>query len=156
MKKVEKAGKIQFKENIELALVDNATGEIIEKEVVSNTVVNTGLEALAKLINGVSTDNFTVIAIGTGSTAVSNGDTALETEVTRASATCTYEADYKAKYQKTFTFGSGEAYDITELGIFDSVTASGSVMLNRVVFSAKSVNSDISLVVTGTITVARA
>ena len=153
--KIKKAGEVKFIENIELALVDSTTGEVLEKEVISNTVVNSGLEIIAKLINGVVTDPFDVLAIGTGTTAPSISDTALETEVARAVATVSYEADYKAKYQKTFSFGSGEAYDITELGIFDSATASGSNMLNRVVFSAKSVDSQISLVVTGTITVAR-
>ena len=87
-------------------------GKLINSTVTyDKKIVDTGLERIAKLFNGISTDPMNVIGIGTGTTAAANGDTELETEVTRESATTSYEADNKAVLTKTFTFGS--AYSIT-------------------------------------------
>lgn len=132
--------------------VDIKTGKILQEETKENTIVNTGLERVAKLLNGVSSTYFRAIAVGTGTTGAASGDTALETEVTRSAATLTYEASYKAKFVYTFSFGGD--YAITEAGLFDSATASGSVMLNRTTFTAKNVSTTVQLIVTATITVA--
>lgn len=132
--------------------VDRATGKILQEETKENTIVNTGLERVAKLLNGVSSTYFRAIAVGTGTTGAASGDTELETEVTRAEAVLTYEASYKAKFVYTFTFGGD--YAITEAGLFDSATVSGSVMLNRTTFTAKNVSTTVDLIATVTITVA--
>jgi hypothetical protein len=132
--------------------VDRATGKILQEETKENTIVNTGLERVAKLLNGVSSTYFRAIAVGTGITGAASGDTELGTEVTRAEAVLTYEASYKAKFVYTFTFGGD--YAITEAGLFDSATASGSVMLNRTTFAAKNVSTTVDLIATVTITVA--
>lgn len=132
--------------------VDIKTGKILQEETKENTIVNTGLERVAKLLNGVSSTYFRAIAIGTGTTGALVGNTALETEVTRAAATLSYEASYKAKFEYTFSFGGD--YAITEAGLFDSATASGSVMLNRTTFTAKNVSTTVQLIVTATVTVA--
>ncbi len=137
----------------EVALVSKKTGKILSYDKGHNTIVNTGKEELAKLLNGISSTYFRAIAIGEGSTSPTAGDTALETEVKRSLATLSYVSDYKARFTKTFTFGSGETYDITEAGVFDSDTESGSVMFDRFTFSAKSVDSDVDLKVTVTITI---
>ncbi len=149
------AGTFKFVENWTIKTVDSATGKILDSEEICNTIVNDGLERMAKLINNVDSTYFRAIAIGTGTTAATNSDVALETEYTRALASLSYEASYKAKFTKTFSFGSGVSEDITEAGIFDSITESGSIMLARTTFSAKSVNDTIDLIVTATITVAR-
>jgi len=135
-----------------LSRVNKETGEILDTEVIHNIIVNTGKERVAKLINGVSSTYFRAIAVGTGITGAAAGDTALQTEVTRSAATLTYEASYKAKFEYTFTFGG--SYAITEAGIFDSATVSGSTMLNRITFAAKNVSTVIQLIATVTITVA--
>jgi len=150
-----KAGTFELKENWKIQTVDNLTGEIIQEEEKCNLIVNDGLERVAKLLNGVSATYFRAIAIGTGTTGATNSDTELETEYTRELATLSYEASYKAKFTKTFTFGSGVAEDITEAGIFDSDTVSGSSMLARTTFTAKAVGADVDLIVTAEITVSR-
>jgi len=130
-------------------------GTVIDSQEIKNTIVNTGKELVANLIGAIgSPDALAYIAIGEGSTGVQATDTTLETEVERESASVSYEASYKAIFEKTFDFGSGESYSITEVGLFDVVTESGSVMLNRATFSAKSVDVDIDLYVKVTITVA--
>ena len=81
---------------------------------------------------------------------------ALETEVSRAQADNSggsYEANYKCIFEKTFTFGSGESYSITEAGVFDGATETGSTMLDRFTFTSKSVDSDTDLYIKVTITV---
>jgi len=150
-----KAGTFKFIENWEIKRVDASTGQILDIEKKCNMIVNDGLERMAKLINDESSVYFRALAIGTGTTSVVATDTDLETEYTRELASLSYEALYKAKFEKTFTFGSGVAEDITEAGIFDSATASGSTMLARTTFSAKSVSQAINLIITATITVAR-
>lgn len=151
-----RAGTFKFIENWTIKRVRRSTGEVIDIEEKCNTIVNNGLERVAKLINNVSSTHFRALAIGTGTTSPTNSDTSLETEYTRATATLSYEADYKAKFTKTFTFGSGVSENITEAGIFDSATVSSSTMLARTTFAAKAVDSDTDLIVTATITVARA
>lgn len=129
-------------------------GEVIDREELKNLVVNAGKEVIAKLINGVSSQAFTAIGIGEGSTSPVVGDTALESEVEREVATKAYEASYKATFEKTFEFGSGVSYSITEAGVFDSAVASGSLMLDRFTFAVKAVDADTDLYVKVTITVA--
>jgi len=103
------------------------------------TLVNKGLELKAKLLNGVSTAPFTYIALGSGTTAEANDQTALVTEITtnggaRAAATCEYEADYKAKWTKTFSFTG--SLSVNEVGIFNDDGDPAGDMLMRHKFSA--------------------
>jgi hypothetical protein len=147
------SGMFRVIENWKIDRVDHYTHEVLDSEEFCNTVVNDGLERVAKLINGVSSTYFRALAIGTNASGPTNSDSTLGAEVTRATAPLSYEASYKAKFTYTFTFGS--SYSITEAGIFDSATVSGSTMLARTVFSAKAVDADIDLIVTATITVSR-
>jgi hypothetical protein len=148
-----RAGTFRFLENWKFERVNKETGEILDSQEFCNLIVNNGLERVAKLINGESSTYFRALAVGTGVVAADNADSALGTEVTRSAATLSYEASYKSKFVHTFTFGG--SYNITEAGIFDSATVSGSTMLARTVFAAKAVSTVIDLIVTATITVAR-
>ena len=150
------AGTFQYIENWKLTTIDRFSGQIIDERNICNTIVNDGLERMADLLidNG-SPTNFKALAIGTGTTAVTNSDTSLETEYTRELATLSKDSVYVAKFYKVFTFGSGVSEDITEAGIFDNAIASGSKMLARLVFSALSISADVDLIVSATVTVAR-
>ena len=139
----------------EFVLRNKETGKIISKETKKNLIVNDGLERMAKRL-GSAVDFFNSIAIGSGDTPATNTDSALETEYTRAEATTTeYVSDYKWRWIKVFTFGSGVSENIYEAGLFDSSVESGSTMFNRVVTTAKPVSEDVDLTVTVVITVAR-
>lgn len=129
-------------------------GSVIERELIKNLIVNVGKERVAKLLGNIGSPGaFTNIAIGEGTTAEAAGDTSLETERDRAAATIAYEADYKCKFEKTFSFGSGVSWAITEACLSDSAAASGETILNRKTFTAKNVDSDTDLLVRITITV---
>lgn len=162
---IRKRRKPKMKEGIKLigkAIIElrKKDGVVIEREEVNNLIVNTGKEKVAKLLGGVETGiaGFTHIGIGLGETgdSVSASDTTLVSETTREEAVRSYEADYKCVFEKTFSFGTGEAYEIIEAGLFDSGTVTGSIMLDRFSFSAKSVDDDTDLYVKITITVAGA
>jgi len=149
-----KAGTLKFIENWKFETKDNVTGETIDIREFCNTIVDAGLERMARMCMGDSAVYFRALAIGTGSTAVTTSDTALETEFARELATLSYEAGYIAKFVKTFTFGSGVSENITEAGILDNET-SGGAMLARTVFSALAVSADVDLIVSAEITFAR-
>ena len=111
------------------------------------TLVNKGLEMKAKLLNGVSESPFKWIALGSGTTAEANDQEALVTEITtnggaRAAATCTYEADYKAKWEKTFEFTG--TLSVNEVGVFNDDT-SGDMLMRHKFDATKSVNDGDSL-----------
>ena len=133
----------------EIATFDVNTGEIKEKEVKENMIVNTGLERLAKLLNGVSTTYFDYIAIGSGNTEPTENDTALEDELSRLQADTSYESDYKSVLEKTFLFTSAQV--IREAGCFSD----DNIMLNRVTFSDKNVDENTGIHVKFWITVSR-
>ena len=152
MENVLKAGTFQFKENWKFERKNKETGEVLDTQEFCNTIVNAGLTRAALLLNGNSATYFRALAVGTGGSGPTNGDTALGTEVTRSAATLT-NGTYTAVFTHTFSFGGD--YAITEAGIFDSATVSGSTMLARTTFAAKNVSAVIQLIVTATITVAR-
>ena len=87
------------------------------------TIVNKGLEMMAKLLGGVSTAPFKYIGLGSGTDAEAAGDTALTTEITtnggaRAEADVTYEAGYICKINKTFNITGDLA--VNEVGVFNA------------------------------------
>jgi hypothetical protein len=127
------------------------SGNIIMEGSTHNTIVDDGLAQLDKLSNGVDTDFFDDIAIGTDATAVQTTDSALVAEFDRQQATATYTAD-KAQWVYEFTFGSGVSETIEEIGVFNGA----SVMLNRALTGGIPVNSTNPIEITVTLNGTRA
>lgn len=144
-----------LKYNAIIERINNNTGEVIDREKIHNLVVDDGLQRVAELLGGIIATAFSTIAIGEGAVAPANGDTELGNESERETATVTYPTSTQVRFAKVFTFGSGVTYSITEAGIFDSLTPSGSTIFNRLTFSTKSVDADTDLSITITITIAR-
>jgi len=142
----------QFKLKGYLTLLKfDKTGKCIEESRFDNLIVDKGLEYTSKLLNGVSTDAFKYIAIGSDSTAAVIADTTLNTEVDRELASAVYEADFKAKLTVTFSFIAPAT--IKEAGILDA--ASVGHLLSRVTFADKSFEIGESLGVVWTIELSR-
>jgi len=128
-------------------------GKVIDSRHVNNLIVNVGLAQAAGLLNGVVTNYFDYLAIGTGTTPPSATDTGLQSEITtgggaRAASTnsrvtTTVEND-TAQFVHQWDFTS--SFAVTESGIFDSST--GGNMLARQTFSAINVNNGDSLQIT--------
>ena len=123
-------------------------GKKIDERIVENLIVNSGKAQVSGLIGGVVTGVFNYIAVGTGTTAPAGTDTALGTEVARASSTnsrvTTNVTDDTLQLQATFNFTS--SYAITEAGIFNDST--GGTMLARQTFGAINVVSGDSIAIT--------
>jgi hypothetical protein len=125
-------------------------GTILSRIEKHNLVVNTGLEQVAKLLNGVSTTVFRYITIGLDNTAPAEDQLDLVNSYMSALASCDYEATNKASWEHTFTFVSNVT--IREAGVF---TTGGGVMLDRLTFADQNCGSDIDLHIKITIEVAR-
>lgn len=146
-----KAGTFTIQDNVDILLIDRKTRKVKSRRTLKNLIVNSGLEVLAKLLNGVTTASFSAIAIGTDNTTVNASDTTLGSETQRAEATLAYEASYKATFSHEFSFPS--SMTIYELGIFNN-NVSGGDMLNHAVEDAGiGVDEDTNLLVEVDITV---
>jgi len=147
MKKIEKGAETGISYNAVIESINKYTGKVIKRVTVHNTIVNNGLERIAKLLGKISSTGFDYLAVGTDATAVQNTDTELGTEVIREQAVVTYEAGYKCKYVKVFSVGSGVDHAVKEVGIFDQAGVSGSTMWARLICD-NTLNADTDLSVT--------
>ena len=117
-------------------------------------VTNSGVAFLATnwLDGSKSIANFNAHGHGTGVTAENATDIALGTEVgTRAAGAKTAPAANQLRTIATVAVGASLA--ITEQGLFDSTTVSGSTLWDRSVFAAINVQSGDSIQYTYTLTV---
>jgi hypothetical protein len=137
---------------IEMVVRDNA-GLLKERREIHNLVVDAGKAGVAGLINGVVTNFFEHIAIGTGVTAAAAGDTTCQTEITtnggqRAAGTTsrvtTDTTNDTAQVVVTYNFTG--SFAVTESCLLDSITTG--TLLSRQVFSAVNVASGDSLQIT--------
>ena len=129
-------------------------GSMSNKMTIANLITDAGKAGVASRINGAGSEAaFTYIAIGTGTTAASASDTALESEITTgggerdsatASRTTTDVTNDTATLVLTYNFTS--SFAVTEAGALNA--ASSGVLLNRQVFSAVNVANGDSLQVT--------
>lgn len=145
---------LKIKVNAVIESIDRYTNQVTKTSKVHNTVVNDGLDRVADLIADVSNIGFGFIGIGTDATAVTATDSQLGVEIKRLTATPTDEGTGIIKYDETFNFSSGESFTIVEAGLFDSLTVSGSTMLNRLTFTGHDVdvNNGVRVQITITIT----
>lgn len=133
-----------------LERVSKKTGRVLSRIQKKNLIVNDGLEQVAKILNGVSTDVFTRIGIGTDSSAPAEGESQLRSVYDIKTASVAYAESYKAELEYTFTFLSDVV--INEAGVFNT----GAIMLNRVVFDDQNCGADVDFHIKVTITVGRA
>ena len=132
--------RLTLRGEIEIWVYDKS-GRLKDHRRIKNLIVNAGKAQVAGLINGSVSGAFTYVAIGTGTTAPSASDTALENEVMRVSATVgrttTSVTNDTATWDATFNITA--SYAITEAGIFNA--SSGGTMLARQTFSALNLSS---------------
>jgi hypothetical protein len=137
----------------ELKIVVTApNGSIKQEQEVKNLVVTTGLNFIASRMKDTTDTAMSHMAIGTGTTAAANGDTALGTESARVSLTSTTVTNNAVAYVATFPAGTPASLAaITEAGLFNA--SSSGTMLCRTVFAAvnKDVNDTMSITWTVTI-----
>ena len=152
------AENVVIKGEVEFTLRDQ-NGNIKKHYKLRNLIVTVGKAGIASRVNGSGAEAaFTYIAIGTGTTAVVVGNTALQTEITtgggeRKSATVSRVTvnvtNDTAKLEATFDFTS--SFAITESGVLNA--ASVGTLLARRVFSVINVVSGDALNVTWQFTI---
>lgn len=128
--------------------VKDKDGNLKDREVVENLIVNAGLAEIAGLVgNTGSPTAFTYLAVGSASTAATATDTALETELTdggleRAAATVTKQtttvADDTLQLVKTFNVTGTKT--VREVGVFNDAIA-GTMLSRSVLTSDKNLES---------------
>ena len=105
-----------------------------------NLIVNIGRETISKLFNGLVIDAFKYLAVGSSSTAESNTQTSLISEITspsgmaRGLANCSYN-NYTAILEKIFTNDGSSNITVREAGIFNA--SSSGQMFSRKVMTDK-------------------
>lgn len=118
------------------------------------TFQDAGKAGVAGLINGVVTNFFDYIALGSGTTAENKTQTALVTEIStnggsralaNLSRVTTTETDDTAQFVKTFSFTGNLA--INECGVFDAA-ATGNMLMRHKFSSTKNVENGDSLELT--------
>lgn len=119
--------------------------------VVPNLLVTTGKEAIAdQMASSPSISVPKYIAIGTGSTAPAEGNTALVTEVKRKEATTRARAGKVLTLSVEFAAGEGTG-SLREAGILTA--ASGGTLYSRTVFEALGKEAGDALVATWVLTI---
>jgi len=133
---VPKSAKIkgQFKITGNVLIEVHRDGKLLQATRHKNLVVATGRDLVRNLLSGKPNYWPNYIALGTNSTAVLDGDTALNTEAYRDVITARREYTSKIQFQLFIgqAFGNGNTY--TEAGIFNDRSAVDT-MLARVVFA---------------------
>ena len=130
--------------------VETSTGERAESD---NMVVTTGLARIAALLAADSTTYPSHIAIGTGTTAVAAGDTALATEVDRNPIVVSTASGAVWTMKVFFSKAEANGSTIAEAGIFDAAAA-GTMIARTVLGSTVAKDATKSLTITWTLTFA--
>jgi hypothetical protein len=124
-------------------------GNVIHEQTTKNLVVSSGLDYIASRMKDATATAMTDMAVGTGTTAAAEGDTALGSESARVNLTSTTVTDNEVAYVASYSAGTGTGA-LTEAGIFNA--ASGGTMLCRVVFDVINKGAADSMTITWTIT----
>ncbi len=138
-------------------ILRDANGNIKQQNTYKNRVVTTGLSYIASRMGDGTGTAMSNMAIGSGTTATTAGDTALGTELTttganaRPALTSTTVSGVTVVYVAAFGAGVGTGA-VTEAGIFNAATAG--TMLCRTVFAVVNKGETDTLTLNWTITLA--
>jgi hypothetical protein len=129
---------------------DADTGAVLAVERAHNLVVDDGLDLIRDLLDGDAVAGITHLAVGTGTVAVTAGDTALGTEVFRDAVTSRTSYAQQLVVSYYLASGSANGYTLTEAGLFNAAAAG--TMFARVKL-ASSIAKTASIAVTFTWTI---
>lgn len=135
-----------------IAVLD-ANGNVKDILEVENLVVTAGLGFIASRMKDATAAAMSHMAVGSGTTAASAGQTALVTELGRAALTSTNVTGAQVQYVATFAPGVGTGA-VTEAALFNA--ASSGTMLCRTVFSVVNKDAGDTMTITWTVTLAAA
>ena len=139
---------LKIKGDVILTLTDE-NGNLKQRQEIKNLVVTDGLNYISsKIVSSATT--MSRMAVGTGSTAASAGQTTLVTELDRNAFSSTSASDGVCTFNAQWAAGDATGA-ITEAGIFNA--ASGGAMLCRTVFDTVNKAAGDSLAITWVVTI---
>ena len=139
---------IKITGKVSIKLFDQS-GELKDTRDINNLVVTTGKEFIAARMVGTPTE-MSHMAIGAGSTAAANGDTALGSELGRVALSTDTASGAVVTYTAAFPAGTGTGA-VVEAGILNA--SSGGTLLCRTVFSVVNKGANDAMTITWQITV---
>lgn len=125
-------------------------GQVVEQRHIPNLVVTTGKNFIASRMTGTSQSVMSHMAIGSDSTAVVAGNTALGTELGRVSLGSSTASGSTITYTATFPGGTGTG-NVVEAAILNA--SSNGTMLCRTVFPVVSKQVADTIAVTWVVTI---
>ena len=159
MKSELRATHIRLKGRLRVDIHDASESEpgidapVIDTIEIDNLIVTTGLNLVRDLMAGDSVNAFTHFAVGTGTTAVDVGDTALETEVHRDVITQFVDTSGQLDVKYYLSSLQANGNTLSEAGILNA--ASTGTLFNHVLLSPTIAKSAaISVTFTWSITIA--
>lgn len=139
------------KANVVAQVHDVETGQILQTIHSKNLVVTAGRNLIRDFLHGDSVTGLTHFAVGTGTTAVTAGDTALVTEVHRATFTSKTKSSAQLELKYYLDTATANGNTLAEAGLFNA--GSGGTMYARVVLASTIVKtSSIAVTFTWTLT----
>lgn len=139
---------LKIKGDVILTLTDE-NGNLKQRQEINNLVVTDGLNYISnKMVTSATT--MSRMAVGTGSTAASAGQTTLVTELDRNTFSSTSASNGVCTFNAQWAAGDATGA-ITEAGIFNA--ASGGDMLCRTVFDTVNKAAGDSLAITWVVTI---
>ena len=142
--------KLSAKGKLHVALY-GPDGALKEERLVTNVVVDDGLDYIASRIKDTSETAMSHMAIGSNATAAASGNTALGTELGRVALTSTTVTNASVQYIGDFPAGTGTGA-VVEAGVLNA--SSGGSLLCRTVFAVVNKGAADTLKITWTVTVA--
>jgi hypothetical protein len=142
--------KLKLTGRLDISVFDN-TGVLKDSRIVDNLVVTSGL---THIVNRIASNTPTVMshmAVGTGTTAPSAGQTALVTESVRVALASATPGSTNVVYVANFPAGTATAA-LTEAGIFNA--ASAGTMMCRTAFAVINKGELDTMAITWTVTLA--
>jgi hypothetical protein len=131
-------------------VVKDKDGKVKDSREIHNLVVSAGLEYICSRMAGTSANVMTHMAVGSGTTAASAGQTSLVSALgSREALDSTTASSNTITYVSSFEAGEGTGA-VTEAGVFNA--SSGGTMLCRTVFAVVNKDSDDTMSITWTIT----
>jgi hypothetical protein len=130
-------------------VITGKDGQVKDQREIKNLVVTTGKEFIAARMVGTPTA-MSHMALGAGSVAAANGNTALGSELGRVTLASSTAAGAIVTYTATFPAGTATGA-VTEAGVFNA--SSGGTLLCRTVFAVVNKGADDAMSITWAITV---
>lgn len=122
----------------------------IDKQNGHNVITTAGIEEIIALLTS-GGSAFTHLAVGSGTTTASSGQTALVNETTRSTFTNEVVSTDRITWQYLLPATASNGVTLAEAGVFNS--ASGGTMLNRYTYTAFTKNSGIQALYTVVLTI---